>query len=115
MDGTQMAKIVFKDFDDFINFIPALIGVGLNNFDPDEASGEFFDNIQLKMKTQIKKFIRENPDMRRKLKLFLQSLESGVNSTITVKGGKTAITTESKYLTEGDFQPMEEIIEKYTE
>ena len=80
---------------------------------PDSPAADFYDNIEKKMVTQINKYQRENPELRRKLKLMLSGLGSS-NTVITIRADKENQTRESKYMTES-YKIPSETARKYLE
>ena len=101
-----MAKINFENLEDFFDFVPMILGVAIKNVDPESPAADFYNNISKKMVTQINKYQRENPELRRKLKFMLSGLGSS-NTVITIKADKQSQTREQKYLTESYITPSE--------
>jgi len=110
-----MAKLTFENLDDFVDFVPLILGVVFKNsdmFDPDSLSADFYDDIEKKVLPAVRQYTRSVPEQRRKLKFFLSGLEGSSNTVITIKPDKKS--NEQKYLTEG-WKPMKETIKKYLE
>ena len=112
-----MAKITLSQ-DEFFDFIPLLLLTALKNFemaDPDSPAADLYDDFEKKVLTKLRQYyLAIDPELRRKLKIFLKGIESGQNAVITIRAAHASEKTERKYLTE-DWQPIIETAKKYME
>ncbi len=105
-----MSKIVV-DIDEFAELVPFFIGMFIENSDMiDDTAADFYMKVGRKIKADLRQFIISVPNARQKFKLLkpVFSGDSG-NGVITIKADKLNKTTESKYLTENQFDINETI------
>jgi len=110
-------KITFENLDDFVDFVPLILGVLFKNsdmFDPDSLSADFYNDIERKVLPTVRQYTRSVPEQRLKLKRMLKGLEGNQNVTLTIKADKQTQTREEKYMTES-WEPIKEICKKYLE
>lgn len=110
-----MAKIILSQ-DEFFDFIPLLLLTALKNsemVDPDSPAVDLYDDVERKVLTKLRQFyLAIDPELRRKLKIFLKGIESGQNAVITIRADHANEDTERKYLAE-DWLPIIETARKY--
>ena len=110
-----MAKITLSQ-DEFFDFIPLLLLTALKNSEmvnQDSPAVDLYGDIEKRVLTNLRQyFLTIDPDLRRKLKIFLKGIESGQNAVITVRADYSNENIEQKYLAE-NWQPIIETVRKY--
>jgi hypothetical protein len=111
-------KLNFTDIDDFFNFLPLLIILGIENDDyMSNDAAEFYSRLNKKIRSELNRWFLQNPSYRQQIKRFTAGLENGENIVISIKVDKqSSIKAEqvTQYLTE-KYEPIKSVIMKHLE